>query len=221
MKLFAHKVFVFVFLIAFYGSGIRAQDIESNQLDEYIGDRSGAHYYYNDYEDYDNYYSSDQTEENVLDKPKFVSPQQFEDALATYKKYGMDYKQRKKVIEHEKRKFEEEGNKVTDLKASSDALLRLPVAVNWCEKVILPGFYLLSVSIKEGSHSVVFKQGNKTIVEIPVSDVGEQQKEVMKPFVVIEEGDHGNILVKLNTINSILKLQLPVYTDRKKFDPGI
>ena len=210
------KILLFVIILVAFASKTFSQSM--HMLDYNFGDHSGAHYWSGDYDDYSDYQSPDTNSMDVPDNPKMVTPQEFEDALATYEKYGFSYKQRKKIKKYRelKAKKERERAKPKPLKPSPDALLRLPVEVSINNKIIHPGYYLLGLSESENGRIITIKQGNKNIASIIVENYTEQKSKIRNSTAVIDNIDNDEVSITLNTRYNTYKFSLPIYKTEQK-----
>lgn len=183
-------------------------------LDYNYGNHSGAHYYDDSIDESSSYNGiQDVDEMGVLDNPKYISPQQVEDALKTYEKYGLSYKQRKKVEKRRKQRKEvEEGRmRFNPIYGSPHALFSLPVSVKIDEKILPAGFYLVDYKVTTENIIIYIKQGNSVLGVIPANKVLDQERKVMESFVEIDSIDEESVDITLNTKESRVQVTLPLY----------
>lgn len=212
------KTFIFSLIIASIitvnAPCIKAQSM--NELDYNYGDQSGAHYYDDGYDDTSGYNGTQGVDEmGVLDNPKYVSPQDVDQALKIYEKYGLGYRQRKKVEKRRKMRKQVEDGKMmhNPIYGSPYALFSLPVTVKLGENIIPAGHYLVDYKVTKENIILFIKQGNRIMGSIPAEKVLDQKRKVMESFVVIDSIDKENLGLTLNTKESRVQVTIPIYRE--------
>lgn len=199
-------------IVAFYATIANAQSM--NDLDYDYGDQSGANYYDEDYDETSEYNGSKSLEQ-MQDKenPKYVSPQDVDQAIKVYEKYGLSYKQRKQV--EKRRKLREEVDKgrmmANPIYGSPHALFRLPVAVRLGEKIVPAGYYLIDYKVTAENIILLIKEGTRILGSVPADSVLDQKGKVTESFVVIDSIDEDNLDITLNTKESRVQVKIPIY----------
>lgn len=178
---------------------------DMNQLDFNFGAEGGAHYFDFEETDYGTYVKTP-------DNPRYVSDQEFENAIKTKEKYGMTYKQRKRAEKKRKRRHMEEQEHEKQMKmfdkSSPLALLRLPVTISIDNKVLYPGFYLLDYRVLEGNTVIDVFQGSIKIGSLIADNIEKQPSKVRSAYTQVQYDEQGNVIVILNTSKKIIKCKL-------------
>jgi len=132
---------------------------------------------------------------------KFVSPTEFENAIKTVEKYGMSNRKRKELENKriQQEKVEKERARLSPMKPSPDALLRLPASVKYNDINIETGFYLLEHKFINNKDVVIFKQANNNVVEVPVTSSTKQPEKLFESNAVVDIVDDNDITITLNT----------------------
>lgn len=212
--MFRSLIFTFITLsiLAFYSINANAQSM--NELDYDYGDQSGAHYYDEDYDETSGYNGTNTFEEmKANENPKYISPQDVDQAIKVYEKYGLSYKQRKQIEKRRKlRKEVDEGKlRPNPIYGSPHALFRIPVAVRLGEKMVPAGYYLIDYKVTTENIILFIKEGSRILGSVPADKVLEQKGKVEESFVVIDSMDDENLDITLNTKESRVQVKIPIY----------
>ncbi|MEW5820563.1 MAG: hypothetical protein AB1782_10265 [Cyanobacteriota bacterium] len=205
------KLLIVLFLgILFFTNNKIIQAQSMHELDYNFGSEGGAEYWSEGYNDA-SAYTADTNDMDVPDDPKMVSDKEFEDALASYEKYGFSYKQRKEIQRQRAERLKKEATVKPDpLKPTPYALLRLPVSILAGNKILYPGYYLLKCSVENDNKFIIFQQGNNDIASIEVAETLKQDQKIDESFIEMDFIDEDNLSILLNTRFSKIKLLVPI-----------
>lgn len=212
--MFRNLIFTFITLsiLAFYSIKANAQSM--NELDYDYGDQSGAHYYDEDYDETSGYNGTNTFEEmKANENPKYISPQDVDQAIKVYEKYGLSYKQRKQIEKRRKIRQEVDEGKLrpNPIYGSPHALFRIPVTVRLGETIVPAGYYLIDYKVTTENIILFIKEGNRILGSVPAEKVLDQKGKVEESFVVINSMDDENLDITLNTKESLVQVKIPIY----------